>query len=61
MVDLPVEEVKGLQRKQTAKESKKKAWLKKAKYLYPDNKIAVLVGVNDYSELRDQNPNYQHY
>ena len=53
MVDLPVEEVKGLQRKQTVKESRKKAWLKKAKYLYPDNKIAVLVGVDDYSELRD--------
>ena len=50
MVDLPAEEVKGgLKRKQTVKEKKQKAWLKKAKYLYPDNKIAVLIGVNDYS------------
>lgn len=62
MVDLPAEEVKGgLKRKQTVKEKKQKAWLKKAKYLYPDNKIAVLIGVSDYSQLRDQNPNYQHY
>ena len=51
MVDLPAEEVKGHQllRKQSSKDMKKKAWLKQAKYLYPDNKIAVLIGVSDYA------------
>ena len=59
--DLPPEEQKGLVRKPTVKEKKKNAWLKQAKYLYPDNKIAVLAGVSDYSELRTQNPNYEPY
>ena len=61
MVDFAPEESKGLQRKPTVKEKKKAAWLKKAKYLYPDNKIAVLVGISEYEELRTQNTNYAGY
>ena len=59
-VDLP-EESKEIKRKPTVKEKKKAAWLKSAKYLYPDNKIAVLVGISDYRELRAQNENYAGY
>ena len=39
----------------------KGTWRKKAKYFYPENRIAVLVGVSDYSQLREQNPIYSHY